>query len=337
MAIIQSVNDLINRVRTILDKGDSPWMSDAEIDDFVSMAASEFTQERVDKFGATQRLRDDLGAFVRTITFIDFYNTAYWQEYLASGIANENVSIGGGQMDWGPINWLQSTPSFIGLGGEPTSFGYEVWNITYNASPISKLSCDMNFNGPFFAFGAELGQYSWGYVSAANSEENKPDINTVISIDIHYFNVSNVMNPAVSINSSGAITKTRTEPVKIISINDYQGSINDPFNVPDDNNRVAIRTGDHYHFLPDLDLSPFGFDLSTYTDSLGVPQFGGESGFGMISFNYVSGRCTTENIVNHMPKSSVEEICQIAARKILGTTADERYPIGDAEINQLNR
>ena len=37
-----------------------------------------------------------------------------------------------------------------------------------------------------------------------------------------------------------------------------------------------------------------------------------------------------------MPKSSVEEICQIAARKILGTTADERYTVGNNEINQLN-
>ena len=34
--------------------------------------------------------------------------------------------------------------------------------------------------------------------------------------------------------------------IKIISIDDYQGSVNDPFNVPDNNNRIAIRTSDYY-------------------------------------------------------------------------------------------
>ena len=58
--------------------------------------------------------------------------------------------------------------------------------------------------------------------------------------------------------------------------------------------------------------------------------------YGFIVFDYVSGSCTSSNIVNYMPKSSVEEICQIAARKILGTTADERYMMGDNEIKQLD-
>tara|TARA_R100001594_G_scaffold7741_1_gene20672 strand:+ start:274 stop:1203 length:930 start_codon:yes stop_codon:yes gene_type:complete len=309
MAIIESVNDLYNRVRTILDKGGSPWMSNAEIDDFISMAASEFTQERVDKFGATQRIRDDLGAFVRTITFIDFYNTNYLMEYTFL----PQAATGGGQMDWPPINWLAS--------GNPNNFGHEVWSITYNASPISPLSCDMRFSGPYYAFGAD---YNFDWIDFT-PEEDKPDINTVISIDMHYFNVTNVITPTST--APGYIQKIRTLPVKIISIDDYQGSINDPFNAPSALNPVAIRTGDYYHFLPNEDLSPFGLNL----------EAGGESSFGMIVFNYVSGKCTTENIVNHMPKSSVEEICQITARKILGTTADERYPVGDAEINQLNR
>ena len=322
MAIIESVNDLYNRVRTILDKGDSPWMSNEEIDDFISMAGSEFTQERVDKFGATQRLRDDLGAFVRTLTYFDAYNSSQFQETFLL----YSQAMDGGQSDWGPINWLQGI-----LNPAPTGFGSEVWSITYNASPVSKLSCDMRFTGPYFAFGAE-GIVVNGetviadWAEAAVPEENRPDINTVISIDIHYFNVQNVNSPTISTNGPGFIKKVKTEPVKIISIDDYQGSISDPFNVPNSGNRVAIRTGDYYNFLPDLDLSPFGLNLAA----------GGESNFGMIVFNYVSGKCTSENIVNHMPKSSVEEICQIAARKILGTTADERYTVGNNEINQLN-
>ena len=39
--ILNSV-DAINRVRTILDRGNSPWMSDVEITDFLSMAGNEF-------------------------------------------------------------------------------------------------------------------------------------------------------------------------------------------------------------------------------------------------------------------------------------------------------
>ena len=314
MAIIESVNDLYNRVRTILDKGDTPWMSNEEIDDFISMAGSEFTQERVDKFGATQRLRDDLGAFVRTLTYIDFYNSNLLTQ---ETFLLYNTAMDGGQSDWGPINWLEGL-----INPFPTGFGSEVWSITYNAHPMSKLSCDMGFTGPYFAAGAN-NTADWETVLP---EFAKPDVNTVISIDIHYFNVQNTTTPTISTNGPGFIKKVKTEPVKIISIDDYQGSINDPFNAPNSGNRVAIRTGDYYNFLPDLDLSPFGLNLAA----------GGESNFGMIVFNYVSGKCTSENIVTHMPKSSVEEICQIAARKILGTTADERYTVGNNEINQLN-
>ena len=306
MAIIQSVNDLINRIRTILDKGDSPWMSDAEIDDFVSMAASEFTQERVDKFGATQRIRDDLGGFVRRLVFFDSHNLSLGLEFAQL----QNAQMGGGQMDQGPLSWLNIATIF-GVEGEDGDFGNEVWPLTYNESPISPISCDMTFDGPFYGVGSEslpLPPFLFG----------KPDVNTVISINIHWFNTQQV--------SSGFISKNRVEPVKIISIDDYQGSINDPFNVPDINNRVAVRTGTHYTILPNEDIHPFGLNISG----------GGESDFGFIVFNYVSGQCTTENIVNHMPKSSVEEICQIAARKILGTIADERYQVGNNEINQLN-
>ena len=310
MAIIQSVNGLINRIRTILDKGDSPWMSDAEIDDFVSMAASEFTQERVDKFGATQRIRDDLGGFVRRLVFFDSHNLSFLEEFFLL----QNAQMGGGQMDQGPLSWL-NVATIFGAEDESGDFGNEVWPLTYNESPISPISCDMTFDGPFYGVGSEsapLPPFLFG----------KPDVNTVISINIHWFNTS-----FLSGQDGDYVSKRRVEPVKIISIDDYQGSINDPFNVPDINNRVAVRTGTHYTILPNEDIHPFG---------LNIPA-GGESDFGLIVFNYVSGQCTTENIIKHMPKSSIEEICQIAARKILGTTADERYPIGDAEINQLNR
>ena len=53
-------------------------------------------------------------------------------------------------------------------------------------------------------------------------------------------------------------------------------------------------------------------------------------------FEYVIGDYELEKVINFLPKHSIEEVCQIAARKILGTTADERYTMGDNEIKQLD-
>ena len=55
-------------------------------------------------------------------------------------------------------------------------------------------------------------------------------------------------------------------------------------------------------------------------------------------FDYVADNNDNENTnIFRLPQHSREEVCQIAARKILGTIADERYPVGDAEINQLKK
>ena len=53
-------------------------------------------------------------------------------------------------------------------------------------------------------------------------------------------------------------------------------------------------------------------------------------------FEYVLDDYDVNKIVDFLPKHSMEEVCQIAARKILGTTADERYMMGDNEIKQLD-
>ena len=298
MAIIQTVNDLYNRIRTILDKGGSAWMSDDEIGDFISMAANEFTQERVDKFGATQRIRDDLGSFVRTLIFFDSHNTSL-QNTVASLYYNSELS---GES---PIFWLG--PAGINLNFD---FGFEIWPISYHANPISPVSCDMLFNGIYYD---DTNTEGGNQIEIA--DEFKPLVNTIVSCKL----VNTRLDESLS-DGSQYFKVISQENIKIISIDDWHGSMNDPFNKPDEDNRVAIRTGSHYNILPDVNL----YDVNNTSQ-------------GFIVFDYVSGSCTNENIVKYMPKSSVEEICQIAARKILGTIADERYQIGDAEINQLNR
>ena len=89
MANIENITHAINRIRTILDRGSSPWMSDMEIRSFISMASNEFVRERVNIFGATQEIRDDLGDYVKTHEFgwADISETSHWSN---SGV---NVSV----------------------------------------------------------------------------------------------------------------------------------------------------------------------------------------------------------------------------------------------------
>ena len=53
-----------------------------------------------------------------------------------------------------------------------------------------------------------------------------------------------------------------------------------------------------------------------------------------IIMTYVSNNNGVDNIV-WLPTHGREEACQIAARKIMGTTADERVTVADGEIKQL--
>ena len=53
-----------------------------------------------------------------------------------------------------------------------------------------------------------------------------------------------------------------------------------------------------------------------------------------IIFTYVSNDNSVDSI-EQLPNHGREEVCQIAARKIMGTVADERMPAADNEIKQL--
>jgi hypothetical protein len=279
------------------------------------MAGSEFTQERVDKLGATQRIRDDLGAFVRTIVFFDSNNTALIPT-INSFLINSNLN------NESPVGWLNYLENFFQQ--QPYDFGFELWPVSFNVNPISTISCDLTFSGTYYTETDEgvawwdpdgpPPQWEPGSVYTANGIIGKPKVNTVIGSKLIYLDVTTSANFE---GESNAYVVPKTQAIKIISINDYEGSLNDPFNMPNTANIRAVRTGEFYHILPYVTLTK-------------------ASEFGFIIFDYVSGHCTSSNIVKYMPKSSVEEICQIAARKILGTTADERYPIGNNEINQLN-
>ena len=57
------------RVRLILDRANSPWLTDSEINGFIEMSINEYIRERVGMFGGNQKLRDDFGAFVKHVAY----------------------------------------------------------------------------------------------------------------------------------------------------------------------------------------------------------------------------------------------------------------------------
>lgn len=70
--MLTNIGQTRQRIRALLDRADSPWLSDAEIDEFVESALSEFVRERATVAESTQEGRDDLGHFVKRETFYLF-------------------------------------------------------------------------------------------------------------------------------------------------------------------------------------------------------------------------------------------------------------------------
>ena len=251
MANISGINDAINRVRTILDRGNTPWMSNSEIKDFISMATNEFVRERVNLFGATQKLRDDLGNYVRTTTFSfdEANNSSHW--------------------------------SNVGLDMDSIS------NITFVEEYL----------------GEEAG-VQFGYLLGIKIEQ---------------------MN-AVYDDEGAIVADTYTssyDNCKVISLDDAQAVLDDPYNKPEVGSYRAVKIGNIYFILPSLEQEVEGetiiVDYKFHVD-------------------FVADNNDDEEInIARLPQHSREEVCLIAARKILGTTADERYPVGDNEIKELNK
>jgi len=67
--MINSAQDAQERVRLILDRADSPWLTNTELNGFIEMAINEYLRERINTFGANQKLRDDFSKFVKSAVF----------------------------------------------------------------------------------------------------------------------------------------------------------------------------------------------------------------------------------------------------------------------------
>ena len=53
------------RVRLILDRANSPWLTNSEINGFIEMSINEYIRERVNIYESNQKIRDDFGGFVK--------------------------------------------------------------------------------------------------------------------------------------------------------------------------------------------------------------------------------------------------------------------------------
>jgi len=106
---------------------------------------------------------------------------------------------------------------------------------------------------------------------------------------------------------SSRLTSSPNTSVKIIQLSDYSAYTNDPFNKADDNNPVIYQEGGKLKVL----------GLSSTTS---------------IDLTYLQYTSTFTDLAGH----TYEELCQIAARKILQTLGDPRYSLMQAEVLERN-
>jgi len=244
------------RVRLILDRANSPWLTDTEINGFIEMAINEYIRERVGMFGANQKIRDDFGSFVKSIIF-------------SSALTNEDEEPG----------------------EDVIRRQYKNFDDTGNLIPVGLM--------PLLVPGAEYASEGLGVICSVKDNDTDADENTD-SINFGFL-------VEIKIYGSNQLGST----VKIMQLDDALSVKSDPFRQASATamDYHAVRVNDFYIIRP----AP----LTSY-----------------VIFTYVSDNNSVDNIT-WLPVHGREEVCQIAARKIMGTVADERYPTGDTEIKQL--
>ena len=244
------------RVRLILDRANSPWLTDTEINGFIEMAINEYLRERVGMFGANQKIRDDFGKYVKSIIYSNVW-------------ANEDEDPG--------TDVIRRQFSQFGTDGTPV--------------PPVLL--------PLVLPGGEYANDGSGVACSIKDFEDDTDEATdalnfgyLVEIKVYGTNVS-----------GGGVA------VKVMELDDAMRVKRDPFRNADSGEYHAVRVNNIYYVRP--------ANTSAY-----------------VLITYVSNNNSVDNI-DWLPIHGREEVCQIAARKIMGTVADERMPTIDNEIKQL--
>ena len=240
-----------SRIRLILDRANSPWLTNSEINGFIETSINEYIRERVNDFGANQKIRDDFGGFVKTVT--------YTNEPLDAAITQGEHII------------RRQYTNYIA-------------DSSYDVSDSVNMQFD--YSGGEWGIGGAIG------TGCLIKDEDDDEIFFGYLIDIKIVSISGVL--------------TRCE---VMSLDKALSIEKDPFNAADSSKYHAVRVNDFYWIRPGV-------------------------GSKITSITYVSDNNAAANI-SWLPTHGREEVCQIAARKILGTVADERYQIEDNELKQL--
>jgi hypothetical protein len=283
--MITSITHAINRVRLLVERSDSPWVSDLEIARFLEMGINEFIRERVDRFGFSQKIRDDFGGLVRSAVF-GRHAVAFTAENQEPIIVDDEEAMEIDD-DLYQHSWNSYNPvNYQNPGGE-----------------LSSVACNMS------TLDTEI--FAPGYVLDIKIRKMAENETATESLGYPYGDTSNIGGDELF-------------PCKIISIDDAMTTANDPFHKPEYGDFRAVKVERSYYILPGDTINDFVHQV-------------------IITFIATKNKIVTEEgtlqagAFGLVPIHSREEICQIAARKILGVTADERYPIEDAEIKQLDR
>ena len=267
--MIQDAASARERVRLILDRANSPWLANSEINGFIEMAINEYVRERVNDFEANQKIRDDFGQFVKSIVF-----SKEPEESGTDGV-NANGTVFRRQF----INYLADG--------------------TYDSDAI----LDYNIEGGEWggvsgnATGVSISDSS--FLTGGEEEEEEVEVDD----EIHF---GYLLEVKIYTPGSGAL-----KICKIMSIDDTLSASKDPFNKPGATaDHHAVRVGNVYWIRPGVGNSA------------------------RVILTFVSNDNRADNI-SWLPLHGREEVCQVAARKIMGTVADERVSLVDNEVKQL--
>jgi len=170
---------------------------------------------------------------------------------------------------------------------------------------------DAEING-FLAMAVDefVSQYYNSFEVDQNSRDKLQKIvfsSTISASDTAPYTVTSLVDSSSVANYSKMLSIVMSiapfKRIKIIELSDLSSYLDDPFNKADVNNPVAYLSGD-----------------KIYTKGL--------SSTTSIDVKYLSDTTLITNLSNH----THEEVCQIAARKILATLGDVRYQAIQSEI-----
>ena len=275
MAVIANIEQAIARVRLLIDKSDSPYMTGNEIIEFLQLAATEFVTKRVGVFGANQKIRDDLGGVIEQRSFINLNS-------------------------WGD-------------GGTP--FGFNIGGFLPGDSELES-DLDLTFQ--------LTGSSEVGGNDCVKIDLSSLDLNFDYLLSMVVRKAPEAFIDAEYIQPESFYGPTEYVPVKILELDELPSVNRDPFNAPSRTEFRAIRNGDIYEVYP---AQPFR-DAEVFHNNNTRPDSY------KIILTYVSLNAISQ-IIDNLPVHSREEVCQIAARKILGVVADERYGAASGETQEL--